>query len=138
MYNILFKGGNVFMRLRIRASYDSFRELREDQAYYIDKTEVLQDYLVESFEKAMLFARPRRFGKTVTMTMIRDFLDIRQDSREIFEGLQIMQHPDTVRDFMNQYPVVFISLKEVFGKSFEDVLQNLRIAVSEMCESYRF
>lgn len=126
------------MRLRIRASYDSFRELREDQAYYIDKTEVLQDYLVESFEKAMLFARPRRFGKTVTMTMIRDFLDIRQDSREIFEGLQIMQHPDTVRDFMNQYPVVFISLKEVFGKSFEDVLQNLRIAVSEMCESYRF
>lgn len=126
------------MRLRIRASYDSFRELREDQAYYIDKTEVLQDYLIESFEKAMLFARPRRFGKTVTMTMIRDFLDIRQDSREIFEGLQIMQHPDTVRDFMNQYPVVFISLKEVFGKSFEDVLQNLRIAVSEMCESYRF
>lgn len=126
------------MRLRIRASYDSFRELREDQAYYIDKTEVLQDYLVESFEKAMLFARPRRFGKTVTMTMIRDFLDIRQDSREIFEGLQIIQHPDTVRDFMNQYPVVFISLKEVFGKSFEDVLQNLRIAVSEMCESYRF
>lgn len=126
------------MRLRIRASFDSFRELREDQAYYIDKTEVLQDYLVESFEKAMLFARPRRFGKTVTMTMIRDFLDIRQDSREIFEGLQIMQHPDTVRDFMNQYPVVFISLKEVFGKSFEDVLQNLRIAVSEMCESYRF
>lgn len=126
------------MRLRIRASYDSFRELREDQAYYIDKTEVLQDYLVESFEKAMLFARPRRFGKTVTMTMIRDFLDIRQDSREIFEGLQIMQHPDTVRDFMNQYPVVFISLKEVFGKSFEDFLQNLRIAVSEMCESYRF
>ena len=82
------------MRLRIRASYDSFRELREDQAYYIDKTEVLQDYLVESFEKAMLFARPRRFGKTVTMTMIRDFLDIRQNSREIFDGLQIMQHPE--------------------------------------------
>lgn len=126
------------MRLRIRASYDSFRELREDRAYYIDKTEVLQNYLVESFEKAMLFARPRRFGKTVTMTMIRDFLDIRQNSREIFKGLQIMQHPDTVRGYMNQYPVVFISLKEVFGKSFEDVLQNLRIAVSEMCESYRF
>ena len=124
------------MRLRIRASYDSFRELREDQAYYIDKTEVLQDYLVESFEKAMLFARPRRFGKTVTMTMIRDFLDIRYNSRNIFDGLKIMDHQDTVTAFMNQYPVIFLSLKEVFGRDFDSVLANLRLQEANICKAY--
>ena len=124
------------MRLRIRASYDSFRELREDQAYYIDKTEVLQNYLVESFEKAMLFARPRRFGKTVTMTMIRDFLDIRYNSRNIFDGLKIMDHQDTVSAFMSQYPVIFLSLKKVFGREFDSVLANLRLREANVCKAY--
>ena len=124
------------MRLRIRASYDSFRELREDQAYYIDKTEVLQNYLVESFEKAMLFARPRRFGKTVTMTMIRDFLDIRYNSRNIFDGLKIMDHQDTVSAFMSQYPVIFLSLKKVFGREFDSVLANLRLQEANVCKAY--
>ncbi|MDO5133889.1 MAG: AAA family ATPase, partial [Eubacteriales bacterium] len=65
------------MRLTIRASYDSFRELRENHAYYVDKTEMLEEYLVRKPDRAVLFARPRRFGKTMTMTMFRDFLDIR-------------------------------------------------------------
>ena len=75
------------MKMNIRASYDSFRDLRENHAYYIDKTEIIEEYLISRFDKAVLFARPRRFGKTLTMTMFRDFLDIRQDSRDIFSGL---------------------------------------------------
>ena len=51
---------------------------------------------------------------TMTMTMFRDFLDIRQDSREIFQGLKIMEYPDVVRKYMNQYPTLFLSLKELF------------------------
>ena len=118
------------MRLQIIETLDSFRQLRENHAYYVDKTQVLKEYLVDNFKTAVLFARPRRFGKTMTMTMIRDFLDIRQDSREIFDGLKIMEHQDVVDRFMNRYPVVFISLKEVSGEDFENTLQQLRIIVS--------
>ena len=124
------------MSINIRASYDSFRELRESGAYYVDKTEVIEEYLVRRFDKAVMFARPRRFGKTLTMTMFRDFLDIRQDSNEIFSGLKIMEYPNAVRDYMNQYPVVFLSLKEVFGESFEAVFANYKIAVSDVCKRY--
>lgn len=126
------------MQVNIRPSYDSFRDLRENQAYYLDKTEMLEEYLGRRFDKVVLFARPRRFGKTLTMTMFRDFLDIRQNSTDIFKNLKIMEYPDVVNEYMNQYPVVFLSLKEVFGESFEEVLQNLKIVVSNICEENRF
>ncbi|MBR1743788.1 MAG: AAA family ATPase, partial [Lachnospiraceae bacterium] len=76
------------------------------------------------------------FGKTLTMTMFRDFLDIRQDSADIFDGLEIMEHPDVVEKYMNQYPVVFLSLKEVFGGDFEKVYENMQFAVSELCKTF--
>ena len=126
------------MRLQIIETLDSFRQLRENHAYYVDKTQVLKEYLVDNFKTAVLFARPRRFGKTMTMTMIRDFLDIRQDSREIFEGLKIMEHQDVVERFMNRYPVVFISLKEVSGDTFDAVLENLRLTISNVCKEFGF
>ena len=126
------------MQRQIRSSYDSFRDLRESNSYYIDKTAMLEEYLVRRFDKAVLFARPRRFGKTLTMTMFRDFLDIRQDSRGIFEGLKIMGYPEVVDNYMNQYPVVFISLKEIFGDDFEKILENLKIAVSSVCEELAY
>ncbi|MBQ7267865.1 MAG: AAA family ATPase, partial [Synergistaceae bacterium] len=59
----------------IQTSNDTFRGLREENSYYVDKTEMIYEYLNKKFEKAVLFARPRRFGKTLTMTMFRDFLD---------------------------------------------------------------
>ena len=132
----LWKG--VMMQVNIRASYDSFRELRENHLYYVDKSEMLHEYLVNKQEKAVLFTRPRRFGKTITLTMFRDFLDIRRDSRGIFEDLMIMNHPDTVAEYMNQYPVVFLSLKEIFGSEFEEVFQNLRIVLSNVYEDNLF
>ena len=94
--------GDVQMQINIRSSYDSFRELRENNAYYVDKTEMIEEYLVRRFDKAVMFTRPRRFGKTLTMTMFRDFLDIRQDSKEIFSGLKVMEFSDVVESFMNQ------------------------------------
>ncbi len=124
------------MQINIRSSYDSFRDLRENHAYYIDKTEMLEEYLIRRFDKAVLFTRPRRFGKTLTMTMFRDFLDIRQDSRNIFNGLRIMDHPEVVKAYMNQYPVVFISLKDVSGESFEEIYSNFRLVISELCKTY--
>lgn len=125
------------MEMNIRSSYDTFRDLRENQGYYIDKTEVIEEYLVRRFDKAVLFARPRRFGKTLTMTMFRDFLDIRQDSREIFSGLKIMEHSDVVREYMNQYPVLFLSLKEIFGDSFEKTYAYYRLNIANCCKKIK-
>jgi len=126
------------LKINIRASYDSFRELRENNSYYIDKTELIEEFLIDKFDKAVLFARPRRFGKTLTMTMLRDFLDIRQESRDIFCGLKVMDNAVLVENYMNKYPVVFISLKEVFGENFKSIFSYLRIAVSNLCEENRF
>ena len=126
------------MKLNIRSSYDSFRDLRENNSYYIDKTEMLKEYLVDKFDKTVLFARPRRFGKTLTMTMFRDFLDIRQDSSKIFESLKIMEYPSVVDDYMNKYPVAFLSLKELFADDFEGVLKRLKMQLSILFNSYRF
>lgn len=124
------------MTINIRASYDSFRELRENNAYYVDKTEFIEEYLIHKFDKAVLFARPRRFGKTLTMTMLRDFLDVRQDSKDIFSGLKVMDCQDVVDVYMNKYPVIFISLKEIFGEGSDSIFSNFRIAVSELCKKY--
>ena len=124
------------MAISIQESCDSFRNLRENGGYYIDKTDVIEKYLVHRFNKAVLFARPRRFGKT--LTMFRDFLDVRQDSRPIFDGLKIMEYSDVVDQYMNQYPVVFLSLKEVFGNTFERALNILKMEVSDLCEGYHW
>ena len=123
------------MSINIRASYDSFRELRENDAYYIDKTDIIEEFLTDQFNKAVLFARPRRFGKTLTMTMFRDFLDIKQDSRDIFNGLKIMNNKDLVKKYLNQYPVVFISLKEVFGEDFHSIFRTFQNIVSTLCKN---
>ena len=120
----------------IQTSNDTFRSLREENSYYVDKTEMIYEYLNKKFEKAVLFARPRRFGKTLTMTMFRDFLDNLQDSKRIFEGLKIMSHTETVEKYMNKYPVVFLSLKEVFGTDFSAIFRNFQIIISKLCEQH--
>ena len=99
---------------------------------------MLHLYLTKRFEKAVLFARPRRFGKTITVTMFRDFLDISKNNLGLFDGLKIMDHPDIVAACMNRYPAIFLSLKEVFGEDFEAVLRNLKIALSTVFEENLF
>ena len=124
------------MKINIDESCDSFRRIREGGFYYVDKTMMLKEYLVDNFKSAVLFARPRRFGKTMTMTMFRDFLDNRQASREIFEGLKIMEYPEVVQNYMNRWPVVFLSLKEVFGSGFDDFFRAFQTAVAALCDEH--
>ena len=126
----------ISMAIKINAPADIFRSLRENGAYYIDKTMILKEYLEERFEEAVLFTRPRRFGKTMLMTMIRDFLDIRRDSRDVFEGLEIMKCEDIVANYMNQYPVIFISLKETHSIDYKKVYEYLQVVVANLCASY--
>ena len=125
-------------KIKIDPTQDSFRSYIAKGNYYIDKTEIIHEYLEESFESKIMFTRPWRFGKTMIMTMFRDFLDNTRKSEELFKGLKIMEHKDLVNLYMNKYPVIFLSLKEVKGFSFEDIYDLFRDKVSEVYRTHSY
>lgn len=88
---------------------DDFRKLRENGSYYVDKTLMIRDF-IEMQDEVALIARPRRFGKTVNMTMLREFFDVTVDSRDIFEGLAIMDTEYAGQ--INSRPVIYLTLKD--------------------------
>ena len=91
------------MGVRIAAGEESFDRIRQDGCYYVDKTELLYELVGEMNNMVTLFTRPRRFGKTLMMSMIENFFDIRRDSRVLFEGLDISKHEAFCDKWMNKY-----------------------------------
>ncbi|MCL1810378.1 MAG: AAA family ATPase, partial [Clostridiales bacterium] len=112
---------------------DSFREIREADMYYVDKTLIIRDF-IQLFDKVALITRPRRFGKTLNMTTIREFFDITVDSKEIFEGLAIMgtQYADQI----NSRPVLYFSFKECKSANTESLLFQIAEAVAAEYDKY--
>lgn len=102
-----------------------FSHVRKNDGYYVDKTAFLEPLLTEH-EEAMLFTRPRRFGKSLTMSMIGDFVDISKDCRKLFEGLEISKNKELCEQWMNKFPVVELSLALCEGENFEDAFNSLR------------
>ena len=88
-------------KIRLPLGIDNFEKLRTSGCYYIDKTGFIKELLDEAFE-VNLITRPRRFGKTLTMSMLADFLDIRKDGRKLFEHLGIKTFTDFCEEWMNQ------------------------------------
>ena len=105
---------------------DNFREIREDGYYYIDKTLMIEDFIRHK-EKVALISRPRRFGKTLNMTMMREFFDISKDSKNIFEGLKIMD-TDCARR-INSVPVIFLTFKNCAGNILEELQASFAKAI---------
>ena len=89
------------MEFRLGVGKSDFEEIRTAGEYYVDKTELIYELVQETRNKVTLFTRPRRFGKTLMMSMIKNFFCIKKDSRAIFEGLDIMRHEDFCREWMN-------------------------------------
>ena len=114
-----------------------FGKIREDGDYYIDKTGLIEQIVVNNAE-VTLFTRPRRFGKTLNMSMLEHFFDIRKDSRAIFEGLEISENTSLCSEWMNQYPTIFISFKEVVGINFEIAFDRLKALIKELFRSHRY
>ena len=119
--------------ISIGVGKSDFSKLREKNCYYVDKTEILRE-IVESNDEVLLFTRPRRFGKTLMMSMIENFFNITKDSREMFEGLNIMNHPEFCDKHMNQYPVVFVSFKDAYGQNFEEAYNKFVDIISNACK----
>lgn len=84
----------------------------------MDKTELIYELAGQADNKVTIFTRPRRFGKTLNMRMMESFFDINRDSSDVFEGLDIVKHEVFCREWMNQYPVLFLSFKDVDGLDF--------------------
>ena len=121
------------MAVQVPVGDESFDEIRYSGLYYIDKTELIYDLFEKAKSKVTLFTRPRRFGKTLTMSMMESFFDINRDSRAVFEGLEVSKHEDFCLEWMNQYPVLSISLKDVDGIDFESAYITLQGVISDFC-----
>ena len=105
-------------RLKLPVGIENFEEIRRNQYYYIDKTKLIEQ-LFDSLGKVSLFTRPRRFGKTLNMSMLKSFFEIGTDP-SLFDGLYISKNQDLCKQHLGQYPVVFLSLKGVEGLSFSE------------------
>lgn len=124
------------MEKMIVVGNENFDELIKENGYYVDKTELLYELAEKTRNKVTLFTRPRRFGKTLTMSMMESFFDINRDSRESFEGLDILSHPEFCAKWMNQYPVLFISFKDVEGLDFEGAYGMLKDTLASLCKKH--
>ena len=105
-------------RLKLPVGIENFEEIRRNQYYYIDKTKLIEQ-LFDSLGKVSLFTRPRRFGKTLNMSMLKSFFEIGTDP-SLFYGLYISKNQDLCKQHLGQYPVIFLSLKGVEGLSFSE------------------
>ena len=108
---------------KLPVGIDSFEKLRREGFYYVDKTGLIVD-LMQNWGEVNLFTRPRRFGKTLNMSMLKCFFEIGGDTG-IFDGLRISQEKELCETHMGKYPVVFVSLKGVDGLTFETAYRAL-------------
>ena len=118
-------------RKKLPVGIENFAEIRKEDFYYIDKTGLIRD-LLNNWGKVNLFTRPRRFGKTLNMSMMMSFFEIGAD-KKLFEGLEISKDTALCEMYMGKVPVFFLSLKGVEGLTFEIACAMLRrILLSEM------
>ncbi len=120
-------------KMNIPVGISNFEKIRDGDFYYVDKTGLIAEILQEKAE-VTLITRPRRFGKTLGMSMLESFFDIRKDSRKWFEGLEIRKHQTMCDAWMNQYPTISISFRQIEGLCFDDAYQQL---VYELSLLYR-
>ena len=121
---------------KLPVGIDNFEKLRKEDFYYVDKTGLIVD-LLNSWGEVNLFTRPRRFGKTLNMSMFKSFFETGGD-KSIFDGLAVAQDKALCDRYMGKYPVVFISLKGVDGTNFEEAYERLRNVIFDECSRLKF
>ena len=122
-----------------------FAELRQSYGYYVDKTGFLLEFLKDpsnatrfrSPSSVTLFTRPRRFGKTLFMSMLAEFFDIERNGRELFAGLKVSANEELCGEWMKRYPVIFLSLKDVDKPTFERALARIHVLIRTFCSQHK-
>ena len=107
--------------MKLPVGIDDFRKLRESHFYYVDKTRLIEQLLL-NWSEVTLFTRPRRFGKTLNMSMLKSFFDIGTD-KALFDGLYISGNKELCDEYMGKFPVIFLSLKGVEGLTYDEAFE---------------
>lgn len=122
--------------LKLPAGIEDFKEIRKRGYYYVDKSKLIEQ-LVEIGGKVTLFTRPRRFGKTLNMSMLRSFFETGADA-SLFDGLYISGNKEICDEYMGKYPVIFLSLKDVDGLKYENAKYRIMELIGREAERYSF
>ena len=124
--------------LSIPVGVSDFEEIRRNGYYYVDKSGLIGELLGTTGTKVTLITRPRRFGKTLGMSMLESFFDIRKDNKTLFEGLEIANRHDLCTEWMNQWPTVFVSFRQVDGLNFNSAYGMLTLVISELYKKHLY
>ena len=122
------------MKTKLPMGIENFREIRRQKFYYVDKTALIRE-LLENWGKVNLFTRPRRFGKTLNMSMLKCFFEIGSDSA-LFDGLEISKETQLCEEYLGKFPVISITLKGATGRTFDEAKSMLRRLIGK--EAQRF
>ena len=122
--------------LKLPVGIENFEEIRKLGFYYIDKTRLIEQ-LLQGWGKVTLFTRPRRFGKTLNMSMLKSFFEIGTDE-SLFEGLYISGNKELCDKHMGKYPVIFLSLKSVEGLKYEDAIYRITELIGIEAQRFEF
>ena len=125
-------------KLNIPVGISDFAKIRDRKYYYVDKTKLISDLLEEETAEVTLITRPRRFGKTMAMSMLSHFFDIRKDSKAMFQGLKIAEHTELCDEWMNQWPVLFLTFKDVNGLTFASAKEMLLNRIAEIYNDHSY
>ena len=125
-------------KLNIPVGISDFAKIRDRKYYYVDKTKLIYDLLEEETAEVTLITRPRRFGKTMAMSMLSHFFDIRKDSKAMFQGLKITENTELCDEWMNQWPVLFLSFRRVDGLNFQGAYEMLQATITDACENHLY
>ena len=115
----------------------SFAELREKDKYYVDKTLLIRDILESNDMGVYLFARPRRFGKTMNLSMLDAFFNIEYKGNKWFDGLEITKYPECM-EYMSRFPVIHLNLIDTKAETYESYINKMRDAVKDAFEPHRY
>ena len=115
-----------------------FEEIRGNHFYYVDKSGLIAEILRSESVKVSLITRPRRFGKTLGMSMLESFFDIRRQSRNLFEGLEITRYTELCDRWMNHWPTIFVSFRRVDGLDFQGAYDMLSLVISELFRNHLY
>lgn len=124
------------MGKKLPVGIENFEEFSSEDFYYVDKTMFIKE-LLQNWGKVNLFTRPRRFGKSLNMSMLKSFLESGSDP-ELFNGLKIMEEKELCKKYMGKFPVVSISLKSVEGLKYEAAAAALRTVIGNEAGRFRF
>ena len=121
---------------KLPVGIENFEEFSKEDFYYVDKTMFIAE-LLQNWGKVNLFTRPRRFGKTLNMSMLKCFFEMGTD-KSLFDGLKIAENKELCAEYQGKFPVIFISLKSVDGLTFESAAAALRTVIGREASRFQF